>query len=112
MKKYPPSHNKVVDCEMDQSVKEVENHLDISQFDMIHNANMDFNFYPGKTDFTRDIKVWLNILTLECKTELPKFEKVIKNFFRRTENKQSAMTFSINSKIKEGTAMYTDEELN
>lgn len=70
---------------------------------MLSNANMDFNYCPKKTDFTKEIKTWLNRLIIECKIQLPVFRKKMKKIFLNsntdgTEDKK--VSFMINSKIK------------
>jgi hypothetical protein len=42
---------------------------------------MSFVDNTGKTDFTREIKVWINRLVLEVKSAYPKFKTHMKELF-------------------------------
>jgi predicted component of type VI protein secretion system len=70
--KYPPSQNKIVDIELSRKIKEVSKHND-PQYEMLNNAWVSFSNKTNNKDFTKEIKIWLNILTKEVKKQFPKF---------------------------------------
>lgn len=79
---------------------------------------MSFADDTGKRNFTKEIKVWLNMLISHTKIMFPEFKKLIKAIFIDGENnslngdEDSEVEYEINSKISENTPLYTEEELD
>jgi len=82
--KYPPSKNKIVDTELANVISEVNRTFDL-QNDILRNAGMNFAI-DEQRDFTRSIKVWLNMIISESKRVFPLFKQVIKEIFTDGDN--------------------------
>lgn len=85
---------------------------------MLSNAKMNIGMAEKQTDFTKEIKSWLNILVMESKKEFPAFKKEMRDIFINTDGSidgskgmDSELEFIIGSKISEGTILFTEEEL-
>lgn len=113
LKKYPPSRKKIVDTDLATKIKEVKRHTDYA-YDILRNANFDFEYSSTKHDYSRDIKRWLNALILESKAQFSKFRSTIRKIFTHRETidageseSHSDVEFLIGSKINECTPIYT-----
>lgn len=61
LKKYPPSRKKIIDTDLAAKVKEVKRHTDFA-YDILLNSAFNFNYFPEKIDYSKDIKRFLNTL--------------------------------------------------
>lgn len=118
LKKYPPSKKKIIDNDLTSKVKEVKRHTDFA-YDILLNANFDFQYCSDKLDYSRDIKKWLNAIIKESKAQFPKFRSTFKHIFMNKEFSDggssydcNSMEFWIGSKIHESTPLYSEEEIN
>lgn len=69
-----------------------------------------------QTDFTKEIKTWLNILVTESKKQFPIFKMQMQDIFTNTDGSidgskrmDAELQFLIGSKISEGTTLFTPE---
>lgn len=84
IRKYPPSRHKIVDTELARDIREVKRHGDI-KYDILRNAGVSFTDDTGKSDFSYDIKRWLNVLIEEVKRTYPSFHGEMKKLFAGKE---------------------------
>lgn len=115
--KYPPSRKKIVDTDLAVKIKQVKRHTDYA-YDILRNANFQFDYSPTKHDYSRDIKRWLNRLIIESKAQFSKFRSTVKKIFTNREfsdggdsQPSSEVEFLIGSKINQSTPIYTEEEI-
>jgi hypothetical protein len=73
---------------------------------MLKNAEFNFHYSQKKYDYTRDVKLWLNKLISESKSQFNRFRNVIKTIFtgKGVDKDEDAQTnfeseYSISSKI-------------
>lgn len=117
VQKYPPNHNKIVDTDLSRKIKEIYKHAE-PQYEMLHNAGMSFSNKANKVDFTKDIKIWLNMLIKEVKKEYPKFSEKMRSVFLNHESSLSEtdtgdmVEYEIGTKISEVCPYYTEDELD
>lgn len=114
--KHPPSKHKIVDTEIAKYVVELRNHTDLEN-DMLRNAGMSFASKTGKSDFTRDIKIWINRLLLEVKAVFPKFKKNMEDIFRGFDNssmneENDEVEYEIGKKLSDNIGLYSEKELD
>lgn len=96
MKKYP-SKNKIVDLTLSQAIKDKELHREM-HYDILRNAGMSFVDDTGRTDFSCEIKVWLNKLILEVRRTLPAFRNAMKTLFTGSD-KSSVDGSAVNEEV-------------
>jgi hypothetical protein len=76
---------------------------------------MSFVDDTGKTDFTKEIKMWLNMIIRESQRQYPRFKAVMRGIFSdeasSIEKESDHLDFEICSKINSTTEPYTNEEL-
>lgn len=60
--KYPPSRRKIIDTDISEKIKDTSKEFSIVKYDMLSGAKMDIGLDEKQTDFTKDIKLWLNKL--------------------------------------------------
>jgi hypothetical protein len=68
MDKYPQSRGKIADSELCKRIKEM-NKSDEIGYDLITNVGMSFSAPSSKSDFSREIKLFLNKLISETKVQ-------------------------------------------
>jgi hypothetical protein len=115
IKKYPPSKHKIVDTELAKYIKETKRQAEL-QYDILRNAGVTFADDTGKTDFSREIKLWLNKLITEVKRTYPKFKNSMKTLFMGPEGSlqdlDDEVDYEIGTKINETVECYTEAEIN
>jgi hypothetical protein len=83
-------------------------------YDLLANAGISFSAPSNKDNFTREIKLFLNTLITETKTQYDNFKKTMEEIFAPS-NEEGRTTgeveYLINSKIKLSTQEYTEEEI-
>lgn len=72
LRKYPPTRNRSVDGELMEQARELKRSEDPT-YDMLRNAEFSFHYHSKKRNYTREIKLWLNILIEECRKQFPRF---------------------------------------
>lgn len=78
--KYPPTRSKLIDTELSERIKEIKV-FSVIKYDLLRNAGMEFGIKKGQTDFTTDIKLWLNCIIKESKAQFPLFKERMKRIF-------------------------------
>lgn len=64
--KYPPSRRKKIDTELSDKIS-INNKFSVIKYDMLSNSKMNIGMVEKQTDFTKEIKIWLNVLVTETK---------------------------------------------
>lgn len=114
--KYPPSRTKQVDTELSERIKETKS-FSMVKYDLLKNAGVYFGEKKGQTDFSTEIKQWLNKLILETKKEYPSFKQKMKDIFTNNEGSldgskiDNEVEYSIGSKLPENAVLYSEEEI-
>lgn len=113
IKKYPQSKHKVVDTDLSKYIVDVNRQFD-PYYDLVRNSGVSFVDTTGKTDWTREIKVWINLLISETKKVFPIFKNKVKEIFVGRDGSidiDNEIEYEISSKISETVEPYSDEEL-
>jgi hypothetical protein len=83
-------------------VPEVKKHTDLS-YDILRNAGVSFAYNDGRSDFGRDIKLWINKMISEVRSAFPKFKENMRELFvgdnTTVTDIEDEMEFEIGSKI-------------
>lgn len=78
--KYPQSRGKVADSELYKRIKEMNKSNEIG-YDLLVNANVSFSAPSSKADFSKEIKMFLNRLLTETKTQFEGFRRTMEDIF-------------------------------
>jgi hypothetical protein len=70
IKKYPPSKHKILDTELLKHIIPI-NKTNDAKYDILANAGMSFQANQTKSDFTSEIKIWINKIIMETKRKFP-----------------------------------------
>lgn len=68
----------------------------------------------GKSDFTQQIKIWINRLINQTKKVFPTFKQKVKEIFNGDQNSidgETDIDYAIGSKISQNVEAYTEAEL-
>lgn len=111
--KYPPSRRKIIDTELTEKIPEVMS-FSVAKYDILKNSGSQIGFNQNQTDFTRDVKVFLNKIIKESKKQFPKFKQIMKTIFANTEGsldgtklEHNEVDYIIGSKISDSVQPYS-----
>ena len=82
--KYPPSRTNLIDTELSEKIQETKGYS-VVKYDLLKNAGMEIGLTPGQTDFSKEIKRWLNRLIQETRKQYPLFKQTMKSIFSGSE---------------------------
>ena len=115
--KYPPSRRRIIDTELTEKIKE-KKFCSVAKYDILKNSGVPIGMDEDQTDFTKDIKLFLNALIKETRKEFPLFKQTMKGIFSNHEGSMdgsktgSEVDFSICSKISSSAELYSEEEIS
>lgn len=101
MDKFPQSRGKIADSELFKRIQEM-NKSDEIGYDLLVNVGMSFSAPSTKSDFSKEIKLFLNKLIAETKGQFEGFKKTMEEVFAPLTHgyRMTEVEYLIGSKIR------------